>query len=334
MNYFLKFPFICSYSQLDMLATMRDGREDIRSFAFNKPWEKVTYSTVTGELQNHHLYMIVSRQRVRFSALPETGEHFKYDPISQTTPICINFQTRDQEQSVIDGKMSFLDSKLTDTLVHAKAKRIENLIKIEPTSGDEFPNAAAFTFNDNTSLKVRLSPDLWRFIELPIREHITADIVALDYRVEYIGKSINQAEVRLNAHSHIRKIAGMISHDEYERECFVIFYQVDFESKQSSGFGGRENELELCAAESILIQHFKPIFNEVSINFSLEGPNESLTDIGLAKRMCESGKYKPGGTTLQLTSLAAIEQNINLAWGRFYTAKIQGPLSDETQIVF
>lgn len=325
MKFKLDYPFIVSLNQMEELPLFRDGEDGIRSKSIAQKWHEFENATMNGSLQEHHLYFIVSRERTRFSGLKEPqNKHFHYCQSTRRSPVEINFQSLTDEQTVMNGSFDLSDPSMAATLLDSFDGRlkIENLLHIdgEPYN-QQYVSAARFRFQGE-DICVPLSPDLWKFVHFPFE--MPADVpdrkLPFDYRIEYIGISINYAEKRMDSHQHIRRIHTELASRSPNRESFAIMYQVDFERDSGGfGYGSRDNQLELEAAEAMLIQHFKPRYNVRSIDFSLTAKNADIRDEGLATQMRNSGDYPVGTTEILLISPAESESRFNLSWGRFFT---------------
>lgn len=325
MQFKLESPFIVALDQSESLTKFRGESDGIRSKPISKQWHNFKSATMNGLLEQHHIYFLVSRERARFSGLrAPIGQHFFYEPQNRTSPVEINFQNSSDQQTVMDGIFDLSHASDAETLLDAFKGdlSIDQLIYITGEPHDkQFTSAARFHF-PNQDVCVRLSPDLWKFVKFPFTPilNLPKDRFAFDYRLEYIGTSERFVEERLDSHAPTRRVQSAIASQNPEREVFAILYQVNFEKESGeTGFGSRSNKLELEAAEAILIQNFKPQYNTRSLNFKLTEKNNDPFDELLAEQMRNSGDYKIGKTQIVVTSPAAYENIVNLAWGRFFT---------------
>jgi hypothetical protein len=329
MKFELRNPILLGINQLDNIPLFRDGHTETRSYDVDQRWNRTQIVSATGSFERHHLYFIVSRGRARFAPLKGyPGNHFLLNREKRLSPAEINFS--DPDSSVYEAILDLTEDHLTDVLMHGVKHRlsINDVIHIaaEP-AGQQFVTAASFIFKEE-NINVACSPDLWRFIRFPGKLEGKGPETPLpfDYRIEYIGKSINFAEERLFAHEHVRRVQTALSSQEPDREAFVVLYQVDYQAANGRiGVGGRANHLELKAAEAVLIQYFKPQFNTLSIDFSLDKENKHPADEGLARAMLASDDFAIGSTTLSLESPATSSAG-NLLWGRYFTAHCQRTL--------
>lgn len=325
VKFTLSFPVIVGLNQLETISLFRDGKTGIRSQEVSHSWDDFKSATINGSLDRHHVYFIVSRNRVRFAGLKSPkNHHFYYDPVTRTSPVEVNFETLSGEQMVMEGVLDLSVKNMADTLLDAFKHRlqIDDLMGIvgEPLAR-QYVTAASFVF-PKEKIKLALSPDLWKFVYFPGCKpgEGPESPCDFDYRVEYIGKSINDAESRLSAHSHVRRVQSGLGSQNHNREAFVVMYQVDFEKLSGAvGVGSRENPIELEAAEAMLIKYFKPRYNERSLDFSLVQKNADNFDEILATKMRLSNDYPPGGTSVCLINPAALEDRLSLFWGRLFT---------------
>lgn len=326
MKFDLRNPIVLGINQLDSVPLFRDGHAETRSYDIDQRWNRTQIVSATGSFEEHHLYFVISRRRARFGPLKDyPGNHFLFDPTKMTSPVEINLS--DPASSVYEAILDLTTDHLTDVLMHGVKDRLSiNDLKyiVGEPANQKFVTAASFVF-EREKINVACSPDLWRFVRIPGRLECEGPgaPVPFDYRIEYIGKSINFAEERLFAHEHVRRVQTYLSSQEPDREAFVVLYQVDYQAADGRiGVGGRVDRLELNAAEAVLIQYFKPPFNTQSVEFSLDKKNEHPADEGLANAMRSSSDFAIGSTRLSLESPARSSAG-NLLWGRYFTPQRQ-----------
>ncbi|WP_367849342.1 hypothetical protein [Rhodoferax sp. WC2427] len=324
MKFELLNPVLLGINQLDNVRLFRGGRSETRSHDVHQKWNRIQIVSGTGYFEEHHIYIVVSRQRTRFAPLQDfPANHFLLDHKSRTSPVEINFS--DLSSCIVYPAVFDLDSDIfIDTLMHGVRERL-NITELQHIAAEpcnqKFVTAASFIFA-NESLNVPCSPDLWRFIRFPnaLQGEGPSGPTPFDFRIEYIGKSINPVEERLSAHEHVRRIQTELSSQEPNRESFVVLYQVDYQTPLGKmGIGSRNNQIELGAAEAILIQYFKPRFNTRSTDFSLSTKNTDPIDEELAKQMRNSGNFAVGSTSLILESPSKASPG-SLLWGRYFTS--------------